>query len=262
MKIKLFLGLLFSISNFIIEFYADHPKVYHISSKETYPSVKFPYGIPEPALDIVKKYLPKNPVILEAGSFNGEETVKINNHWPLSTIYAFEPVPKIFDWLTDRTRTYKNIHCFCLALSNKNGLSRFFTSEEGTDPDVPSMSGSLLAPKEHLNYSDTLFKKEIEVATITIDDWAQLYGVDHIDFLWLDMQGFELDALKAAPKILKTVKAILTEVEFVEAYAGQYMYDEITKWMEEQGFVMIARNFDLPPTYWFGDALFVRKELL
>ena len=132
-----------------------------------------------------------------------------------------------------------------------------YVSEEPNRPNIPSQSSSLLAPKDHLKYSSTQFKKEIEVQTITIDEWASQKGVDHIDLMWLDMQGYELNALKASPNILKTVKAILTEVEFVEAYKGQFQFKEVKEWLEGQGFTMVAENFG---TYgnWFGDALFVR----
>jgi len=73
--------------------------------------------------------------------------------------------------------------------------------------------------------------------------------------MWLDMQGYELNALKACSAILKTVKVILTEVEFVEAYEGQYLFVEVKQWLEQQGFTMIART---AYPHWFADALFVR----
>ena len=73
--------------------------------------------------------------------------------------------------------------------------------------------------------------------------------------MWLDLQGMEYEALKSSPKILATVKAILLEVEFVEAYKGQILFKDIKKWLESENFKMVALNHK--PT-WFGDALFVR----
>jgi hypothetical protein len=82
--------------------------------------------------------------------------------------------------------------------------------------------------------------------------------------LWLDMQGYELPAMKAAPKVLSKVSVIITELEFVEAYAGQPQYHEVKSWLESQGFVLVGGNFSFPkhPQQWFGDGIFVRKELL
>lgn len=43
--------------------------------------------------EMIARYLPKNPVTLEAGAHNGSDTVEMIELWPTATIYAFEPVP-------------------------------------------------------------------------------------------------------------------------------------------------------------------------
>ncbi len=71
---------------------------------------------------------------------------------------------------------------------------------------------------------------------MTLDNWARDKGVDRIDFMWLDMQGMELPALKAAGPVLATTRAISMEVARKELYAGCARYDEIVSWMRGQGF--------------------------
>ncbi|MBS0605190.1 MAG: FkbM family methyltransferase [Verrucomicrobia bacterium] len=89
--------------------------------------------------------------------------------------------------------------------------------------------------------------------------WANDEGVDHVDFLWLDMQGFELDMIKAS-ELAKNARAIWMEVEFVEAYAGQYLFYDVLSWMEANGFQLAATNFNLDrPNAWSADALFVKE---
>lgn len=215
-------------------------------------------------IEFVRPFLPHNPVIIDAGSYDGRETVTMKRTWPDSTIYSFEPVPELYQKLKKNTNGLANVHCFPLALSDKNGFAEFHLSEESQMPGVVSMSSSLLAPKEHLRCNpDTLFKYKIEVPTITLNEWTHLYDIPKIDFLWFDMQGYELNVLKTIPTdILNKIKVIVTEVEFVEAYEGQYLYNDIKIWLEEKGFVLVARNFDIPPSkdHWFGDAIFVRKN--
>lgn len=216
------------------------------------------FKTPQEALKIVAQYMPENPVILEAGAYDGNDSINLANNFKKGMVYSFEPIPYLYGLLFQKAqRMPGRIRTFNLALSDTTGKAKMFVSEEPNKPNIPSQSSSLLAPKDHLKYSSTQFKKEIEVQTITIDEWAAKNGVDHVDLMWLDMQGYELNALKAAPKILKTVKAILTEVEFVEAYKGQFQFKEVKDWLESQGFTMVAENFG---TYgnWFGDALFVR----
>ena len=213
-------------------------------------------------LDIVQKYLPQNPVIVEAGAFDGADSVKMAELWPRGSVHAFEPDPLNFIKLKRKTSFNNNIYCYPLALSNKNGTALFYQSEDPDNPDN-AQSGSLLTPKEHLNYSNVIFSNGFEVITMTLDAWAQENNVKQVDLLWLDTQGTELDIVKAAPNVLKKVKAIYTEVEFVEAYEGQALYNEVRCWLEDQGFVLIATNFnDSDKTRWYGDILMVRKEII
>jgi len=212
------------------------------------------------ALALVKPYLPANPVILEAGAYNGKDSVRLSTEWPFGHVHTFEPVPELFQEVAHRIKPYPNITAYQLALADKVGEATFYLSEYSFKPGVPSESSSLLPPKEHLSrVSFVLFNNKINVATTTIDAWAEQNNINSIDFMWLDMQGYELPALKAAPKILASTKALLTEIEFVEAYEGQALYTELKAWLEDQGFEMIAQN---DQNGWFGDALFVRKELL
>lgn len=203
---------------------------------------------------IVKKLLPDNPIILDAGAYNGEDAAKSAKLWPNGIVYAFEPVPQLFEQVQKNALEVPNMHCYQLALSDVTGKSKFYLSSGTSD-----MSSSLLKPKDHLKYHpDVFFTKTIEVDCMNLDEWAKQNNVDHIDFMWLDMQGSELMMLKAAPEILKTVKVIFTEVNLYEVYAGCPLYPEMKKWFESQGFV--AAIEDLTTWVDFGDVLFVRKK--
>ena len=210
-------------------------------------------------LPLLQKYLPSNPVIIEAGAFNGSDTQRLSAYWPQGTVHAFEPVPEIFQQLQSNTRHLANVHSYPLALSSSTGTATFYVSQHPDRPEKPFQAGSLLAPKERLKHSPATYPSTIEVNTITLDAWAQQHGITHIDCMWLDMQGNELAVLKTAPRMLATAHAIYTEVEFIEAYQGQPLYPDIKAWLEKQGFTMIARDFSDNPTWFFGNALFVRN---
>ena len=59
-----------------------------------------------------------------------------------------------------------------------------------------------------------------------------------MDFLWLDIQGHELAALKAAPHLLSGVSAIHTEVFFKESYAEVPLYAEVRAFLQKEGFAV------------------------
>lgn len=217
------------------------------------------FGMPIEALSIAYRYLPNNPIVIEAGAYEGVESVAIAKKWPEGQIYSFEPIPELYNRMTSTIKGYSNIKTYPYAIGDIVGNTTMYVSEYPSQPGVPSQSSSLLEPKEHLKYSDVKFPKKISVPITTFDAWAKENKIDHVDLMWLDMQGYELNALKACPELLKTVKVLLTEVEHVEAYAGQPLFDEVKTWLEAQGFVLLARNYYID---WMEDALFVRKELI
>jgi 2-O-methyltransferase len=218
----------------------------------------------------IQPYLPHNPIILEAGAFDGSDTARLSRFWPASQIHAFEPVPEIYATLKKTIAGLHNISTYPIALSDSKGFATFYISEFTANPGIPGASGSLLAPKDHLERAPyVIFPKQIIVETLTIDQWAQLHNVDHIDFMWLDMQGHELTALKNSLKILPSVKIIYTEVEFTRAYEGQPLYKDVKEWLALHGFELLAIDFDeaealkdhIPAGHeWFGNALFIRKN--
>ena len=219
-----------------------------------------PYNDSKAMLKFVKTILNQdNITIVEAGAYDGSDTIEMHKMWPNAQIHSFEPIPALFNRLVRNVKNIKNIHYYQLALSDKTGTSVMYLSEDSWGN--VNGSSSLLSPKEHLIYSPgALFNKKINVNTITINDWVKFNNVNKINFMWLDMQGYELHALMQAENILDTVEVIVIEVEFVEAYAGQYLYDDVKIWLEGRGFVLAAKSFDSETAYWFGDAIFVKKD--
>jgi hypothetical protein len=73
-----------------------------------------------------------------------------------------------------------------------------------------------------------------QVQTTTLD--AALAGEGAIDFLKLDIQGFELMALQGAARTLAHVAMIQTEAEFVPIYRDQPLFSNIDLFLRGAGF--------------------------
>ena len=211
-------------------------------------------------LAFVKKLLPENPVVVEAGAFCGHDTVVISDCWQQGTVHAFEPVPQLYEQLKKRVAHKTNVFIYQCALGNVVGQAELYVAEKPETPGILSQAGSLLRPKERLKWSPLVYKQSISVQTVTLDFWAKEQAISKIDFLWFDLQGYALPVLKAAPCILKTIKIIYVEVEFVEAYEGQALYHEVREWLEQQGFSVVAVDFVDQKTWFFGNVIFVRTN--
>ncbi len=212
------------------------------------------------AINQIKPYLSRNPIIIEAGAFDGRDTQRLAQAWPEGTVHAFEPVPELFERLKKNTAHLPNVRCYQLALSDKEGVATFYVSEKPHKPGISSQAGSLRKPKERLSRSPIHFPYTIEVETITLAMWAQIHTISHVDFLWLDMQGHELNALKSADFLLSSISVIYTEVGFIEAYEQQPSLETVKKWALEHGFHEIGRTFANQTDWFFGNILLINNK--
>ena len=186
----------------------------------------------------IAQYLPLRPIIIEAGAHIGRDSIKMAKLWPAGTIYAFEPVPALFEQLKHTTESYANIYVFNSALSNTNGQARLYISGGAS-----TACSSLLEPKEcKVLQPQVLFEQEIIVKTVTLDTWADQHNIKQIDFLWFDMQGSELNALQGAQKILPTVQVIFIEVNLTERYTQNPTFDEIAQFLYNFGLKPLQKD--------------------
>ncbi len=198
--------------------------------------------------------LPEDPVILEAGGHYGEHTKIMKTVWPQSTMYVFEPLKSSFEKLLERAYDLKNVYCYNYALSDHTGIVNFHVnpgnsgaSSIGAPVPVLEERRLLLTPFDEI---------PIPVNCVTIAEWTAHHKVNGIDFMWLDMEGHELQALMHAGDILDKVKVIYTEINFIEIRKGSCLYVDIKKYLEEKGFREVWKKITTPRSQ--GDALFVR----
>lgn len=209
---------------------------------------------PSPLADLMEENLPADAVLLEAGAHAGGDTVLFSKRWARGTIHAFEPVPTLFAELQRQTAQLPNVKCYPYALSKESGTVMMHLSTE----DMLAAS-SILPPKRHLDYYPTVeFAGQVEVPSITLDDWMTKEKIRRLDALWLDLQGYELPVLQASPSTVSKVRVIVTEFADVELYAGQARFSTMHEWLVANGFKCIYRE-----RLWLygGNALFLRQTV-
>ncbi|MBS0628657.1 MAG: FkbM family methyltransferase [Verrucomicrobia bacterium] len=208
-------------------------------------------------LEIIGKIIPSDPVIFEAGGHYGDDTVRFALHWPLATIISFEANPHAYEKFLETTSRFPNIHGYNLAVNTYNGVALLHVCH-GSHGDNPVFEGasSLLEASKYMekNYQGP----KVRVPCVILDDWCKSNAVDHIDFMWLDLEGLELQTLISSPKVLGTVKVIYTETNFQSFRKGMTQYSDLKTFLEKSGFRLLA--------HWYakdfqGNAIFVRNEL-
>jgi FkbM family methyltransferase len=220
-----------------------------ISSSVVVSAVVFsPVSYQDDMLLFVKSFLPEDPIILEAGGHYGEDTIKMKEVWPQATMYVFEPLPRSFDIMTQSTRHLFFVFSYPYALTKFSGVTDFYVNE--SNMGACSIGIPVSWNKNEFN------EKPVQVQCTTINKWAQINNISRVDFMWLDMEGAELDALENGLDILKTVQAIYTEISFVPIRQGSCLYKDLKCFLEQQGFCEVWKSADCGRS---GDALFVRQ---
>ncbi len=182
-------------------------------------------------IDLKMKIQKNNPVIIDGGAYQGNIIQNFLSSYQNPTIYVFEPFPDSVSILRNRFSKYNNIYIFEKALGASNCHVIFNVVNN-------IVSSSILTPSELLykyHGSKMDIKESIEVEQIRIDSIAELQDIE-IDIVKLDIQGYELEALKGAQGILKRIKTITVEVEFIALYKNQALFSDIDFFLRENNF--------------------------
>ncbi|NTW88246.1 MAG: FkbM family methyltransferase [Desulfobulbaceae bacterium] len=98
----------------------------------------------------------------------------------------------------------------------------------------PDLSGSSVFKE---NEESDVNGKPRQVKMITLDDVCGSRKLSGPFLIKLDTQGFELNVLEGAKKILDETEVIILEVSFFRFYQYGPQFFEIVKWMKDHGFV-------------------------
>lgn len=203
--------------------------------------------------ELLTRYLDNDSVVIEAGCFDGTDTINLANIFNKGHIYGFEPVSGIFKVLKNRVQNINNVSVFNYALDGECGEKDIYISS-----GMSNQSSSLLKPKDHLEvFPDCKFLTIEKTKTITIDEFVKQQNISKIDFMWIDLQGAEMQVLLQAKSILPTVKAIYSEYSLTEFYEGLTLYDDFKVFMKNNSFEEVY-NQDCFNYLKCGNSLFVR----
>lgn len=133
----------------------------------------------------------KLPLCIDVGANYGLATVFLAKH--SERVIAFEPEPKNIERMEGNLSANRitNVEIERVALSNKNGLARFYTSE---------------ASSHHsLGLAHPILRQDnfIEVKTMTLDSFCAARNIQEISILKVDTEGFELEVLQGAESLLR-----------------------------------------------------------
>lgn len=208
------------------------------------------YDLPE----VASLVLSDSPIIVEAGAFDGRDTVAFSKRWPNGQVYAFEPLPTLAQKVRLATSSCSNVTVIESAFASTDAptINLFSFDSEATEHG----SSSLLPPGDHLEVApEIVFNKEVTVSAITADRWHHSVGSPVIDLLWLDLQGAELLVLQKGEALINATRCCHIEVSKKPLYEGGATFKEVKNFFSSRGFKLVSSRIPVRS----GNALFVRQ---
>jgi FkbM family methyltransferase len=199
--------------------------------------------------------------IFDVGANNGRFLLKIKKLFPNTIIYSFEPVRGAFNELSENTKGMNHVQLYNIALGDFNGKSIIYRHD---DTEVSSLLKATQLKMKAYPHIGKGVEENIEVKRL--DDFIIENNIKMEDdiLIKLDVQGFEDKVIFGGIETFKKVKIVITEVEFIELYEGQVLFDGIYKILNNLGFkfkgtIGTALN-PLNGMPFFADAVFIRDS--
>ena len=180
-------------------------------------------------ITVLKKIATMNPtLIIDGGANVGDYSVMANQIMPDCTIYAFEPVEATFQHLLSNIKDLKNVVPIKKGLFKENcelSINLFASNEHSSIYDIEGLPQSS-------NQKQT-------IALVRGDDFMRNQNIASVDFLKLDVEGAEYDALLGFETAIKNgaIKAVQFEYGYINISTKKLLIDYYT-FFEANGYVL------------------------
>lgn len=169
--------------------------------------------------------------VVNIGANRGQFALAARHNFPNANITSFEPLPEPAALFRNVFAKDDSVVLHAVAIGPKSGQYEMHVS--GQD------DSSSLLPIASLQ--EKVFPGTREVATADVQVAPLSAFVDDGDIvapamLKLDVQGFELEALRGCESLLSKFDWIYCECSFVELYTGQKLAADVIGWLSDKGF--------------------------
>ncbi|WP_426671943.1 FkbM family methyltransferase [Mucilaginibacter sp. McL0603] len=184
--------------------------------------------------------LKEKATIYDIGSNIGTWTLLVKSFLPNAIVYAFEPLENHNTIFKKNCESLSGIHLndFCLGNTTGTGILNISSYSDAS---------TLLVPTK-MEFEDfgirTIGQKDVTIKRLY--DLIKENTIDIPDIIKLDIQGFELEALKGMGDYIKSVRYLICEVSFKEYYHDQPQFLEIITYLGQFNFRLFAMGYNTP----------------
>lgn len=198
--------------------------------------------------------------VIDVGANKGQFSLLVQEHHPAAEIFAVEPLAEpadIYATLFNGNDKVKLLRC--AAGSRRDTLTINISGRADSSSMLPITSAQEAA------FPGTA---QAGARTVPVEPLDNLIAADAVAsplLIKLDIQGYELEALKGMPKLMAKADYIYLELSFVTLYAGQPLASDVVSWLSDRGFDLsrindLSRSRGGVPVQ--ADVLFTRRRPL
>lgn len=174
-------------------------------------------------------------VVVDLGANRGQFALCIRRLFPDARIYSFEPLRRPAETYRATFKDDAHVKLFNVAVADQAGAAVMNVSRW-------DVSSSLLpiGQGQHDNYPLTEVASREPVRTVRLADSLGPDAICGRALLKLDVQGFELSALKGCGSLLERFQYVYVEASFIELYVGQALAADVIEYLHGRHFKLVC----------------------
>ena len=203
------------------------------------------------------KFLKRNnisnlDILLDVGAHKGESIISFGKNLSIKKIYSFEASQISFKILSKKIKDIKFkfpemkiiIENIALGSSDKKIKIKHFNESSSSTINKINIDSNYFKKKKKFLYGSKVSKyyKEFKVKQITLDNYLELKGINKVDFIKIDTEGYEFEILNGLKKNIKHVKVILFEHHYHDMIRKNYNFSDIHMFLKENNFDQIYKS--------------------
>lgn len=183
----------------------------------------------------VQRLVPREDItqIFDIGANVGQTALDLVNRFPAARVFAFEPVPAIFEELRQRTARFPRITPLNQGCGPASGRQEMHVYPK--HPTLGSLIGDRPFAANHLVGEE---KKIIPIDVTTVDDACAAHGLTRLDILKIDTEGYDKEVLKGAEETLASRKVRFVLCEFYRIREGEGDLVGLDEFLTGRGFTL------------------------
>lgn len=169
--------------------------------------------------------------VIDVGANRGQFALTARHCFPEAKILSFEPLRAPRRYFHKVFRNDPRVCLFEVAIGPLVGNETMHVSKRDDSSSILPIT-----PMQVALFPGTAEVSLETIAMSTLDKCITSKQIEGPALLKVDVQGFELEALKGCESLLQNVKYAYIECSFLELYLGQSLASDVIGWLASHGF--------------------------